>query len=212
MADDPVILSYYDCLLHESDRKLLNPGQWLNDNLIEFAFEYFSHSLFEELSEKVLFVPPATTQFLKMAPQEASVVLDPLDFTNKSFAFFAVNDNESNAAGGSHWSLLFYSSLERTAFHIDSWSASNQRHASQLTKTLGKYLTFDISMRDVECPQQTNHSDCGVYVICFCELIARHLTPLSKTGDDVACWIVEMQPQNANEKRKNIFNLISNLG
>ena len=40
MSADAVVLDYYDCLLRSSDLMLLNESQWINDNLIGFAFEY----------------------------------------------------------------------------------------------------------------------------------------------------------------------------
>lgn len=207
-SDDPVVLSYFDCLLHESDRQLLNHGQWLNDNLIEFVFEYFSRNLFKDRAEEILFVPPATTQFLKMAPSEASAVLDPLDFAKKSFSFFAVNDNEYDAIGGTHWSLLLHSSQEQTAYHLDSSGSANRRPAAQLAKTLGKYLKQNVSMLDVKCPQQPNQCDCGVYLICFCELIAHNLVPSSKIGDRIEIWVKNLCSQNVTDKRKEVLSLI----
>ena len=40
---DPVVLSFNDSLLRKSDVELLNDAQWLNDNIIGFAFEYVCH-------------------------------------------------------------------------------------------------------------------------------------------------------------------------
>ena len=34
-----IVLSYGDCLLHESDLQLLARGGWINDKIIGFAFE-----------------------------------------------------------------------------------------------------------------------------------------------------------------------------
>jgi sentrin-specific protease 8 len=37
--EDEVVVDYHDCLLRKSDVELLNDSQWLNDNIIAFAFE-----------------------------------------------------------------------------------------------------------------------------------------------------------------------------
>ena len=34
-----IVLSYGDCLLRESDLRLLDRGGWINDKIIGFAFE-----------------------------------------------------------------------------------------------------------------------------------------------------------------------------
>ena len=41
MAADPVVLSYHDSILRQSDLVVLEPPNWLNDNMIAFAFQYF---------------------------------------------------------------------------------------------------------------------------------------------------------------------------
>ena len=40
MSKDKKVLSYGDCLLRESDVRALSDGEWLNDKIIGFAFEY----------------------------------------------------------------------------------------------------------------------------------------------------------------------------
>jgi len=40
MEDDPVVLTYGDTTLYESDVALLEPHQWLNDSIISFWFAY----------------------------------------------------------------------------------------------------------------------------------------------------------------------------
>ena len=38
---DPVVLNYHDSVLRKSDLLLLEKPNWLNDNIIAFAFQYF---------------------------------------------------------------------------------------------------------------------------------------------------------------------------
>jgi hypothetical protein len=37
---DPVVVTYHDVTLHESDVGLLDGSNWLNDNIIAYYFEY----------------------------------------------------------------------------------------------------------------------------------------------------------------------------
>jgi Ulp1 family protease len=39
MASDQEVLTFGDTTLHTSDLRLLRPGYWLNDNLIQFYYE-----------------------------------------------------------------------------------------------------------------------------------------------------------------------------
>ena len=63
------------------------------------------------------FVGPSTTQCVKLMPQEAPIILDPLNLFEKTHIFFVVNDLESPGTGGTHWSML----------HWDRSAAFNRR-------------------------------------------------------------------------------------
>ena len=39
MNEDAIVLSYEDSLLYQADVKLLEPGGWINDKIVGFAFE-----------------------------------------------------------------------------------------------------------------------------------------------------------------------------
>ena len=54
---DPVILSYFDSLLRQSDIALLEKPNWLNDKIIGFAFQYY-----EEVNKIAIFL--ATNVFV----------------------------------------------------------------------------------------------------------------------------------------------------
>lgn len=54
------------------------------------------------------FVGPSTTQCVKLMPQEAPAILDPLKLFEKTHIFFVVNDLESPSSGGTHWSMLHW--------------------------------------------------------------------------------------------------------
>ena len=66
MTDSPV-LSYHDSLLRQSDVSLLSPPNWLNDQVIGFAFDYFAREEFD--TNKIAFVEPAVTQMIKLCPE-----------------------------------------------------------------------------------------------------------------------------------------------
>lgn len=176
---DPVVLSYMDSLLRRSDVSLLDPPSWLNDRVIGFAFEYFAHGRFPGCSDRVCFVSPEVTQFIKCAGDRAEVAafLEPLGLPAKTAVFLAVNDNGGPAAGGTHWSLLVYL-RERAGFlHYDSHGASNAAHARRVAAKLEAFLGAEgrLAFLEEEAPAQQNSYDCGMYVICIAEALCRHL-------------------------------------
>ena len=71
---DPVVISYHDSLLRESDLELLGGRNWLNDALIAFWFEYLQRNLHSEQS-KLLCISPEVTQLLKLGDQVSSCII-----------------------------------------------------------------------------------------------------------------------------------------
>lgn len=172
---DPVVLSYQDSLLRRSDVALLNGPHWLNDQVIGFAFEYFTTERFKSLGEKVCFISPEVAQFIKYAScqEELAIFLEPLSIASRRWVFLAVNDNANQTAGGSHWSLLVYRRDTSQFTHYDSQSGGNSLHARRIAAKLEAFLGAGAKVPFVEeqCPSQQNSYDCGMYVICNAEAL-----------------------------------------
>lgn len=172
------MLSFQDCLLRRSDVSLLEGPHWLNDQVIGFAFEYFSANRFRVLGETILFICPQVTQFIKCVscPAELAMFLEPLHLASRHWVFLAVNDNSSQAAGGTHWSLLVYHHRSNHFAHYDSQNGSNSRHARRIASNLEPFLGAGREAVFVEqpCPSQQNGYDCGMYVICIAELLCEN--------------------------------------
>lgn len=172
---DPVVLSFQDSLLRRSDVSLLEGPNWLNDQVIGFAFEYFAAERFRVLQEALAFISPEVTQFIKCAscPDELALFLEPLGLASRRWVFLAVNDNSNQTAGGSHWSLLLYRRNSNRFAHYDSQNGSNSLHARRIATKLEPFLGAGRQAPFVEepCPSQQNSYDCGMYVICIAEAL-----------------------------------------
>ncbi|KFO88908.1 Sentrin-specific protease 8 [Buceros rhinoceros silvestris] len=191
---DPVVLSYKDSLLRQSDVALLEPPNWLNDHIIGFAFEYFANHQFQEFNDQVCFISPEVAQFIKCAPsqEEIATFLESLDLPCKALVFLPINDNSNQVAGGTHWSLLVYFRDKKCFAHYDSHSKCNSSHAKQAAGKLEAFLGKrggKATFVEEKAPAQQNSYDCGMYVICNAEALCQgylrgqpepllqHLTP-----------------------------------
>lgn len=132
------------------------------------------------------------------------------DFTKTTHIFLPINDcrNVEIAEGGSHWSLLLVSVLDRMAFHYDSLFPHNTREAEVATHRLGKLLGKPLRFRDLpDSPQQDNSSDCGVFVC----LQMRHLLIkrlLSAPSEQEVSMSLAGKDVNAASGRKEILRII----
>ena len=163
---DPVVLSYHDSVLRHSDLLLLEPPRWINDRLIGFVFEYESR---HHLSAG--FLTADVAQFVKLSsPDEVAVFVAPLELHSKELVLIAVNDNDiADHCGGMHWSLLSFIRKHNAFCHYDSLSKHNTLQAQRIASNLSSLLssTETPSFNDVDCPQQINGYDCGMYTICY---------------------------------------------
>lgn len=182
-----IVLSYQDCLLRNSDVDLLKGQHWLNDVIIGFYLEYLDNHLNIPNKNEILYISPELTQLLKMTdPSQYDIFLEPIEAAIKKFIFFPLNNmNKKDVAGGSHWSLLVYSKPEETYFHFDSCQGTNGSIASIFTNNLMLYFHCknDKKFIEVDCPQQNNGYDCGLYVLCFTDVISRHALENGKIRD-----------------------------
>lgn len=209
VGDNPIVLSFHETLLRNSDIDLLRGPHWLNDNLISFYFEYLEKLVYTDDSG-LLFISPEVTQCLKISPaEELRVFLDPLNWKQKAFIFMALNDCDTvESPGGSHWSLLVYSKPENGFFHLDSSRGSNFKQAWRLAENLLKIFSPSGTgeYKEQDALQQTNSYDCGIHVICNAYFVAEHCRKSGKVED-----CPKIEESEVTKKRSELLRLILTL-
>jgi len=135
------------------------------------------------------------------------------DFKGVTHIFLPISDikDVGKAEGGTHWSLLLVSTLDRVAFHYDSLGAVNVPEARMATNRLGALLNMHLRFQNIDdCPQQENGNDCGVFVC----ILMRHLL-VKKLLNANALEKVNMSMANkmidAHGGRKEMLKIIDSL-
>jgi len=135
------------------------------------------------------------------------------DFKGVTHIFLPISDvkDVGKAEGGTHWSLLLVSALDRVAFHYDSLGAVNVPEARMATNRLGALLNMHLRFQNIDdCPQQENGNDCGVFVC----ILMRHLL-VKKLLNANALEKVNMSMANkmidAHGGRKEMLKIIDTL-
>ncbi|XP_033127300.1 sentrin-specific protease 8-like [Anneissia japonica] len=173
---DQIVLSYHDSLLRQSDLSLLQLGQWLNDNVLGFVFEYFEKEKFFNFANKATFVSPQVTQFIKFAgDDELGVFLSPLELKTKELVFSFINDNQTRSAGGTHWSFMLFHRRLHKFQHYDSLHNMNASVARKISEKLLPYLGVNerTTFVNEKCPQQQNYYDCGLFAVSVAEYLCQ---------------------------------------
>lgn len=200
-----LVLNYHDAQLYNSDVALFTHSQWLNDNAINFYFQFLYQTLCvsgdqsqQRDASDVLFVDPAVLSCMMLQcddDDEYQELASGLQLQQKQLCFIPVNNNERFGGESSHWSLLVYHRATHSFEHFDSSSDCNTRAAKRIMSTFEKMLwlcagsseaganavadavTF-VNVRDA--PQQRNGYDCGMYVLVVAEYLCRqHVMSLS---------------------------------
>lgn len=179
MDSDPQVLDFHDSLVRESDLRILEGPQWLNDTLIGFFFEYLDNVVCKDHAEQLAFLCPGLTQLIKsQSDSEVGLIIETLSLYRKKYIFNAVNDSTiiQTSPSGTHWSLLVFSRPATAFYHYDSLNGYNnddaQKVANKLIPHLGLSGPADFIKK--ECPQQRNKYDCGLHVIANVETLVKH--------------------------------------
>lgn len=207
---DTIVLSYGDSLLLESDVRLLDSSQWINDKLIGFAFEYFENELYS--SDEISFLHPSLVQLVKMSPAiEAKLIVEPLKLNLRSLIFVPLSDNESTSAGGTHWSLLVCDMKSKNILLFDSLSVKQQL-PKEISQKFSHILSFDCgNVIPSSSPTQTNSHDCGVYVIAIAEYICEQFLQNNSLNFCLQNMVSHITPSYVQQKRVELKNLIKKL-
>ncbi|OKL61693.1 hypothetical protein UA08_02397 [Talaromyces atroroseus] len=160
---DDAYLSYYDIRLMREDIQTLK-NDWLTDNIISFWEEYLEHEYLSKFEHSNIILLRPSMSFMLLQTPDPRTLRDALpNFSKTTHIFLPINDcrNVTEAEGGTHWSLLLVSIVDRIAFHYDSLPPGNRMEAYTITMKLGALLNCPIRFVHLEdAPLQENSSDC----------------------------------------------------
>lgn len=189
--EESLIASFGDAQLYKSDLETLNnPTEYLTDNVISIFLEILTAK-----SPSTYCVSPEVVQLMKLSPpSELTEMFGGLDLPQYELVMFPVNNSEdfTNALSGSHWSLLIHIKQDKSFYHIDSCNNLNAKAASKLTKKLSYDLLKGTTgqCQALNCTQQTNGYDCGVFVVYFARLISKSFNELKRFDSKIVQQIV----------------------
>lgn len=141
-------------------------------------------------------------------PQEINtVIFDPLDVQKRSFIIFAINNNDEDKAGGSHWSLCVYSKPDNAFYHFDSSRYFDHISCEKLITIVKKcFQVPSAEFITVDCLQQNNSYDCGIYVCCHADLVCKTIMKSKSLKD-----IKKLNCKSVTTKRSEIIEIIQCL-
>lgn len=201
LPQDKIILQYYDSSVYKEDIDNLEVDEWLSDNNISFIYEYLKHTVMANILRKspniIQLIKPSIAYLLLHTQEIESLAAEMQPgLRNTQFLFLPINDNPDVSAieGGTHWSLMVISILDRKALYYDSMYEGFVTSAAALMRTqMSRLLQVELELISVLTPQQLNGSDCGVIVVEITALLLKRL--VHETGQiNLECGPLPLAP------------------
>ena len=164
LHDDYVL--YHNVRLSRQDVLCIKDG-WFTDGVIAFWEEYLEREkIILYPSAKITLLRPSMGYLIMRSRDDQALKRAFPDMQKVSHIFLPVNNNPQVdlADGGTHWSLLLVSTIDKVAYHYDSCSPLNRAVAEQCSDQIGKLLNERIVFTHTKSPQQGDSRDSGVFV------------------------------------------------
>mmetsp|Transcript_29668 Transcript_29668/g.30802 ORF Transcript_29668/g.30802 Transcript_29668/m.30802 type:complete len:245 (+) Transcript_29668:20-754(+) len=232
--------SYRNIYLRREDLNCFIDGNQLNDICISFYYEFlFNKEKYSTIKQDVLLLDPAVVIniYFDDCIEDLFYMLSPLDMKSKKYIFLPINDSNDRfqIGGGMHWALMVYSVQEDKYFYIDSTS-STIKHIHTISQKLKKIVNFAESNKNTEEKTideknkgsshmsstielstvltgiQRNSYDCGMYALCFTEVLLDRLVEskgrLSTKEEELKEVVLNVSQKGMSLKRKAIYDTI----
>ncbi|KAK1779378.1 hypothetical protein QBC45DRAFT_465727 [Copromyces sp. CBS 386.78] len=168
--------------------KLLEPGAWLNDNVIIGSISHIADAVNKSAGAKdtnpkcAAFSSYFWPRLESAGPSQCGRLMRKAHIRKENF--FDIDTILIPICGGLHWTLAVVRPGKRTVAHLDSMRAGagdvdvKERLLDWVRVTLeDKWVASEWSAIDYEAPRQTNGYDCGVFTITNALCLALGLNP-----------------------------------
>ena len=210
-------------LTQEDATILATEGTWLNDNIIEFAFQQLREKCFGFAHADMLFVSPGALFVITYGDMDDVIdSITQLDILSKDIIFFPINDAlPGSHHRGTHWELVVFFKPTRTFLVFNSLSRSDSSPSIASGRVIKKLIdALNITdeknsnaakyyVKCVSSPQQENSYDCGMYVICFAQAISSQV--LSSKGNLECSCVNVITPEHVVNCRKYLLHFAGQL-
>ena len=172
--------------LDRNSAESLKPKKQVLDNVLEYGVGMLEKEIGND-AKKIGVVGPAVSEFIMQGedPKNPEIYLkscrNMLDRAMKdqenTILFINYNKNiHKLGEGGSHWSILHYDKKENKFFHHDPIVNTNKKYAVMMAKKL-KMINNKINatVTEIQCPQQNNSYDCGIYSLLYIKGIVQKI-------------------------------------
>ncbi|PVU94594.1 hypothetical protein BB561_002424 [Smittium simulii] len=173
---DKLLFLHRSNAIYTSAFSTLTTGDWLQDSIIGFYFDYLEEIFKLENSNIFLFQPSVIHLIANTSDIEDARDSLPAEIQSKDYLFLPTNNGDVFNTDGSHWSLLVYDCRNNIFRYYDSMCNSNFYSTKLMVERICKLLNKSKTNLVIEkCEQQPNDFDCGVYILIYTKMLIQRL-------------------------------------
>ncbi|PWA03565.1 hypothetical protein BB558_000289 [Smittium angustum] len=203
--EEPLFI-YKSTTIYPSDLESLSDGQWLQDPIIGFYYDYLEQKLDLQSSQIFLFQPSMAHLIAHAVDVESAREALPPEISQKEYAFLPTNNGNIHNTSGSHWSLLVYQKSKNLFRYYDSCYKTNLEATKIVVERMCILFNQPKASLIIETPtQQTNDYDCGIYTLLYTEALVERILKLKLLKTRVQQALTSSRSNNTND----IFRLNS---
>ena len=181
------LIDKYSVPFKHHDLLRLNPGVWLNDEVVNFFMK-----LFEERESTAADLARRSNLFMnsffysKLALSKEGFNYNNVKRWTKGKNVFSYNLIFIPINAAHHWTMVIISIPSREIMYLNSLD-SLKVDGKTITSNIATWLRLefeskrlsgpfiDFTVKAVRCPQQLNTDDCGVFILAFADLLSNEL-------------------------------------
>eukprot|EP01084_Bolivina_argentea_P101877 182583_1 len=160
-SEDDLMFTFEQSTVHVSDYATLNNNIWLNDTIIGFCYDIFTHKIYADAPKNsLLFVHPTTVNVIKFENDEEDLIplIEGSGMQDYDYIFLPINNSQSMfSVSGSHWALLIYQRHNNTFYYLDSAGVYNLTYAKKMANKIYPYI--NIKKQKVNNNENENQND-----------------------------------------------------
>ncbi len=186
LPTDTTVTDKFRVSFKHCDLLRLNPGVWLNDEVINFFMK-----LCEERETKASRMTGRSNLYMnsffyqKLICYGEGFKYSSVEKWTKGIDVFTYNQVFIPIHAAQHWSIVHVSMLQREIAFLDSLGKDGEGILKDVLRWLkeeyaSKHKSREesfgpFSIKKVVCPRQMNGDDCGVFALAFVDLLANEL-------------------------------------
>ncbi|CCE78083.1 Piso0_000696 [Millerozyma farinosa CBS 7064] len=190
------LFQYYSISAYKSDLSYIMPDEWISDNNISLIFEMINQVFLKnpdiKFGKQITLLCPSVVQLFLHFPidEKFESILPTKELEESKLVFMPVNYMDDTdiydleqVNNGDHWVLCLLNLMDNCLYVYNSMREDDDEDQKTLVELINRLQKCKsivggkqkIKIIHMNCDQQTNSNDCGVFLLMITCILAKRL-------------------------------------